>query len=230
VRRMRLLRLLLVEDEIQLSEALNQILSKNKYVVDAVYNGEDGLDYGLTDIYDVIVLDVMLPKINGLEVLRRLRKENIKTPVILLTAKGEIEDKVKGLDSGADDYLAKPFAIEELLARLRALTRRQGEIINDNILEVGDIKLNISTYELEGPCNSIKLSLKEFEIIRCFMQRPRVIVTKDDLISKIWGYDSDAEYNNIEVYISFLRKKLGYVNSTTSITTVRGVGYKLEEV
>ncbi|MBS6184682.1 MAG: response regulator transcription factor [Clostridium celatum] len=223
------MRLLLVEDEIQLSEALNQILSKNKYVVDAVYNGEDGLDYGLTDIYDVIVLDIMIPKLSGLEVLRRLRKENIKTPVLLLTAKGEIEDKVKGLDSGADDYLAKPFATEELLARLRALTRRQGEIINDNILEVGDIKLNISTYELEGPCNSIKLSLKEFEIIRCFMQRPRVIVTKDDLISKIWGYDSDAEYNNIEVYISFLRKKLGYVNSTTSITTVRGVGYKLEE-
>ncbi|WP_297712503.1 response regulator transcription factor [Clostridium sp.] len=222
------MRLLLVEDEIQLSEALNHILSKNKYIVDAVYNGEDGLDYGLTDIYDVIVLDIMIPKLSGLEVLRRLRKENIKTPVILLTAKGEIEDKVKGLDSGADDYLAKPFATEELLARLRALTRRQGEIINDNILEVGDIKLNISTYELEGPCNSIKLSLKEFEIIRCFMQRPRVIVTKDELISKIWGYDSDAEYNNIEVYISFLRKKLGYVNSTTSITTVRGVGYKLE--
>ena len=164
------MRLLLVEDEIQLSEALNQILTKNKYVVDAVYNGEDGLDYGLTDIYDVIVLDIMLPKLNGLEVLRRLRKENIKTPVILLTAKGEIEDKVKGLDSGADDYLVKPFATEELLARLRALTRRQGEIINDNILEVGDIKLNISTYELEGPNNSIKLSLKEFEIIRCFMR------------------------------------------------------------
>ena len=202
------MRLLLVEDEIQLSEALNQILTKNKYVVDAVYNGEDGLDYGLTDIYDVIVLDIMLPKLNGLEVLRRLRKENIKTPVILLTAKGEIEDKVKGLDSGADDYLAKPFATEELLARLRALTRRQGEIINDNILEVGDIKLNISTYELEGPYNSIKLSLKEFEIIRCFMQRTKTILTKDELISKIWGYDSDAEYNNIEVYISFLRKNL----------------------
>lgn len=223
------MRLLLVEDEIQLSEALNQILSKNKYVVDAVYNGEDGLDYGLTDIYDVIVLDIMLPKLNGLEVLRRLRKENIKTPVILLTAKGEIEDKVKGLDSGADDYLAKPFATEELLARLRALTRRQGEIINDNLLEFGDVKLNISTYELEGPYNSIKLSLKEFEIIRCFMQRPKTIVTKDELISKIWGYDSDAEYNNIEVYISFFRKKLGYVASTTNITTVRGVGYKLEE-
>ena len=143
------MRLLLVEDEIQLSEALNQILSKNKYVIDAVYNGEDGLDYGLTDIYDGIILDIMLPKLNGLEVLRRLRKNGIKTPVILLTAKGEVEDKVKGLDFGADDYLPKPFAIEELLARLRALTRRQGEIINDNILEFGDIKLNISSYELQ---------------------------------------------------------------------------------
>lgn len=223
------MRLLLVEDEIQLSEALNQILIKNKYVVDAVYNGEDALDYGLTDIYDVIILDIMLPRLNGLEVLRRLRKENIKTPVILLTAKGEIDDKVKGLDCGADDYLVKPFATDELLARLRALTRRQGEIINDNILNFGDIKLNISTYELEGPCNSIKLSLKEFEIIKFFIQRPKIIVTKDELISKIWGYDSEAEYNNIEVYISFLRKKFSYVDSSTSIITIRGVGYKLEE-
>lgn len=223
------MRLLLVEDEIQLSEALNQILSKNKYLVDVVYNGEDGLDYGLTDIYDVIILDIMLPKLNGLEVIRKLRKENIKTPVILLTAKGEIEDRVKGLDSGGDDYLVKPFSIEELLARLRALTRRQGEIINNNILCFGDIKLNISSYELEGPCNNIKLSLKEFEIIRCFIQKPKMIITKDELISKIWGYDSDAEYNNIEVYISFLRKKLKYIESISNITTVRGVGYKLQE-
>ena len=223
------MKILLVEDEKQLNEALSQILINEKYSVDSVYNGEDGLDYGLTEIYDVIILDIMLPKLNGLDVVRRLRKENIKTPVILLTAKGEIEDKVKGLDCGADDYLPKPFATEELLARLRALTRRQGEIINDNTLEVGDIKLNISSYELEGPWNSIKLSLKEYEIIRCFMQRPKTIVTKDELISKIWGYDSDAEYNNIEVYISFLRKKLSYVDSSTSIITVRGVGYKLEE-
>ncbi|MCI9304405.1 response regulator transcription factor [Clostridium sp.] len=223
------MRLLLIEDEIQLSEALNQILSKNKYLVDVVYNGEDGLDYGLTDIYDVIILDIMLPKLNGLDVLRRLRKENIKTPVILLTAKGEIEDRVKGLDSGGDDYLVKPFSIEELLARLRSLTRRKGEIINNNILRFGDIKLNISSYELEGPYNSIKLSLKEFEIIRCFIQRPKMIVTKDELISKIWGYDSDAEYNNIEVYISFLRKKLKYIESISNITTIRGVGYKLQE-
>lgn len=224
------MRLLLVEDEIQLSEALTQILGKNKYVVDAVYDGEDGLDYGLTDIYDVIILDIMIPKLNGLEVVRRLRKSNIKTPVILLTAKGEVEDKVKGLDSGADDYLAKPFSTEELLARLRALTRRKGEIINDNLLEFGDIKLNISSYELEGTCNNIKLSLKEFEIMRCFMQRPKSIVTKDELITKIWGYDSDAEYNNIEVYISFLRKKINYIGSKTNISTVRGVGYKLEDI
>ena len=223
------MRLLLVEDEIQLSEALNQILIKNKYVVDAVYNGEDGLDYGLTDIYDVIVLDIMLPKLTGLEVLRRLRKENIKTPVILLTAKGEIEDKVKGLDSGADDYLAKPFSIDELLARLRALTRRQGEIINDNVLEFGDIKLNISTYNMEVNGTSLTLTSKEFDILKYFMERPTSIVTKDDLITKLWGFDSDVEHNNIEVYISFLRKKLSYVKSKVQITTLRRVGYKLEE-
>lgn len=223
------MRVLLVEDEIQLSEALSQILTKNKYIVDAVYHGEDGLDYGLTDIYDVIILDIMLPKLNGLEVLKRLRKENINVPVILLTAKGQVEDRVKGLDTGADDYLVKPFATDELLARLRALTRRQGEIINDNILEVGDIRLNISSYEMEGPSDNIKLSLKEFEIMRYFMQRPKSVVTKDDLITKLWGYDSDAEHNNIEVYISFLRKKISYIGSNTSISTLRGIGYKLED-
>lgn len=223
------MRILLVEDEIQLSEALSQILSKNKYIVDAVYHGEDGVDYGITDIYDAIILDIMLPKFNGLEVLKRLRKENINTPVILLTAKGQVEDRVKGLDTGADDYLVKPFATDELLARLRALTRRQGEILNDNILEVGDIRLNISSYEMEGPTDSIKLSLKEFEIMRYFMQRPKSVVAKDDLITKLWGYDSDAEHNNIEVYISFLRKKIVYIGSNTSISTLRGIGYKLED-
>lgn len=223
------MRILLVEDEIQLSEALSQILTKNKYIVDAVYDGEDGLDYGLTDIYDVIILDIMLPKLNGLEVLKRLRKENINVPVILLTAKGQVEDRVKGLDTGADDYLVKPFATDELLARLRALTRRQGEIINDNVLEVGDIRLNLSSYEMEGPADNIKLSLKEFEIMRYFMQRPKTVVTKDDLITKLWGYDSDVEHNNIEVYISFLRKKIVYIGSNTSISTLRGIGYKLED-
>ena len=221
--------ILIVEDDLSIQDLLQDYIKEAGYNVYVATDGVEAISLFSIHTFHLVLLDIMLPKLNGLEVLRRLRKENIKTPVILLTAKGEIEDKVKGLDSGADDYLAKPFATEELLARLRALTRRQGEIINDNLLEFGDVKLNISTYELEGPYNSIKLSLKEFEIIRCFMQRPKTIVTKDELISKIWGYDSDAEYNNIEVYISFLRKKLGYVASTTNITTVRGVGYKLEE-
>ncbi|MBC5997249.1 DNA-binding response regulator [Romboutsia ilealis] len=223
------MKLLLVEDEIQLSEALCQILIKNNYSVDAVYDGDDGLNYGLTDIYDVIILDIMLPKLNGLQVLKILRKKGISTPIILLTAKDSVEDKVTGLDLGADDYLAKPFSSEELLARLRALTRRKGDIINDNILDFGDIRLNLSTYDLECKNNSITLTLKEFDILHYFMQRPKSIVSKDDLITKLWGFDSEADYNNIEVYISFLRKKLTHIDSSVKISTIRRVGYKLEE-
>lgn len=223
------MKILLVEDEKQLSEALSQILIKNKYLVDAVLDGEDGLNYGLTDVYDVIILDIMLPKLNGLDVLKTLRKNGISKPVILLTAKGTIEDKILGLDAGADDYLPKPFSPEELLARLRALTRRNGDFINDNILEFGDIKLNLLTYEMEVLDNSITLTLKEFEILKYFMQRPKIVVSKDDLITKLWGFDSEIEYNNIEVYISFLRKKLTYVDSHVKITTIRRVGYRLEE-
>ena len=222
------MKLLLVEDEKQLSEALQQILIKNKYSVDAVYNGEEGLLYALSDVYDVIILDIMLPKLNGLEILKTIRKKGIATPVILLTAKASIEDKILGLDCGADDYLPKPFSTEELLARLRALTRRNGGFINENILEFSDIKLNLSTYDMEVKDNSITLTQKEFEILRYFMQRPKSVVSKDDLITKIWGYDSDIEYNNIEVYISFLRKKLAYVESNVKITTIRRVGYRLE--
>lgn len=223
------MKILLVEDEKQLSEALSQILIKNKYSVDVVLNGEDGLNYGLTDVYDVIILDIMLPKMNGIDVLKTLRKNGISKPVILLTAKGTIEDKIVGLDAGADDYLPKPFSPEELLARLRALTRRNGDFINDNILKFGDIKLNLLTYEMEVLDNSITLTLKEFEILKYFMQRPKIVVSKDDLITKLWGFDSEVEYNNIEVYISFLRKKLAYVDSHVKITTIRRVGYRLEE-
>ena len=222
------MKLLLVEDEKQLSEALQQILIKNKYSVDAVYNGDEGLDYALTDIYDVIILDIMLPKLNGLEILKMIRKRKISTPVILLTAKASVEDRILGLDCGADDYLPKPFSTEELLARLRALTRRSGGFINENTLEFSDIKLNLSTYDMEVKDNSITLTQKEFEILRYFMQRPKSVVSKDDLITKLWGYDSDIEYNNIEVYISFLRKKLDYVESNVKITTIRRVGYRLE--
>ena len=223
------MKLLLVEDEVQLSEALTQILMKNKYSVDAVHDGDDGLNYGLTGLYDVIILDIMLPKLNGLQILKILRKKGISTPIILLTAKDSIEDKVTGLDLGADDYLPKPFSPEELLARLRALTRRKGEIINDNILEFGDIKLNLLNYDLECNNNSITLTLKEFEILNYFMQRPKIIVSKDDLITKLWGFDSDIDHNNIEVYVSFLRKKLTHINSNVKISTIRRVGYKLEE-
>ena len=220
--------LLLVEDEIQLSDALSQILTNNNYNVEAVFDGEDGLNYGLTGIYDVIVLDIMLPKLNGIDVLKNLRQNKISTPIILLTAKNSIEDKIIGLDSGADDYLPKPFSPEELLARLRAITRRNGNFINENILEYQDIILNLSSYEISCKDNSIILTSKELDIIKYFIQRPKIIVNKDDLISKIWGFDSDVEYNNVEVYISFLRKKLAYINSSVKITTIRKVGYRLE--
>lgn len=223
------MKVLLVEDEKQLAEALIEILKKNKYVVDGVYNGEDGLDYALTGTYDVIILDIMLPKLSGLEILKNIREENISTPVILLTAKGEVSDKVKGLDLGADDYLPKPFATDELLARLRALTRRKGEVINDDTLSFGDFSLNLSTYVLEGKKNSVKLTLKEVEILKYFLLRPLKVVNKEDLLVKVWGYESEAENNNIEVYISFLRKKLQYIGAKAKISTIRGVGYKLEE-
>lgn len=221
--------LLLVEDEKELSEALFQILTNNKYSVDAVYDGEEGLDYALTGIYDVIILDIMLPKLDGISLLKQLRKAGIPTPVIMLTAKSQIEDRVLGLDCGADDYLTKPFAIEELLARLRSITRRKGTVVNDNVLTYGDIRLNIETYDLDVNSESIRLTLKEFEIIKYFMERPKCVVSKDDLITKLWGFDSEVEYNNIEVYISFIRKKLVYLNSKVSIVTIRGVGYRMEE-
>lgn len=222
------MRLLLVEDEKHLSEALQQILIKNKYTVDTVYNGDEGLEYALTGVYDIIILDIMLPKLNGIEILKMIRKRKISTPVILLTAKGSIEDKILGLDSGADDYLPKPFSPDELLARLRALTRRNGDFINENILEFSDIKLNLSTYDMMTNDNSITLTQKEFDILKYFMQRPKLVVSKDDLITKLWGFDSDIEHNNIEVYISFLRKKLSYIESNVKITTIRRVGYRLE--
>ena len=222
------MRILLVEDERQLAEALMEILKKNKYMVDGVYNGEDGLDYALTDIYDLIILDIMLPKLNGLEILKKIRAKNISTPVILLTAKGEVSDKVKGLDYGADDYLAKPFSTDELLARLRALTRRKGEVIKDDTLSFEDLSLNLSTYILQGKNKNIRLSLKEMEILRYFLLRPKIVVNKEEMIVKIWGYESEAENNNIEVYISFLRKKFQYIGTKAKISTIRGVGYKLE--
>lgn len=224
------MRILLAEDEKMLADALVKIFSSNRITADPVHNGIDALDNALTGIYDVIILDIMMPQMDGIEVLRRLRAEGICSPVLLLTAKDEISDRVRGLDSGADDYLTKPFATDELLARVRALSRRSGAaIVNTDIISCGDISLDISAYELSCGKNSLKLGLKEFSIMELLMKNSRHILSKETLITKIWGYDSEAEYNNVEVYISFLRKKLGFLKSKCVIRTVRGVGYTLEE-
>lgn len=218
---------LIVEDEVRLADSLRQIMKNQKYSCDVVYNGQDGFDYAVSEIYDVVILDIMLPKMDGFEVVKRLRREGVKTPVILLTARDEISDKVRGLDVGADDYLTKPFFAEELLARIRAVTRRQGDVIIEE-LKFGDLTLNLDNYTLYCCEKSIHLGFKEFEILRILMSSPKSIVQKEDILTKVWGYDSDAEDNNVEVYISFIRKKLTYLDSKVSITTIRRIGYHLE--
>ena len=221
------MKILVVEDEEALAEALSEILKRNKYSVDAVYDGEDGLEYAMTGLYDCILLDIMLPKMNGLDVLRILRKKHISTPVLLLTAKSDIEDKITGLDSGADDFLTKPFVSGELLARVRALTRRKGEVITDEFT-YGDVALNKSTFSLSREGQFVKLSLKEYQIMEMLMANPKQLIPKERFIEKIWGYESDVEYNNVEVYISFLRKKFHVIGSDVTIKTARGIGYFLE--
>ncbi len=221
------MKLLLVEDEIRLSQALCEILSKNKYVVDPVYDGKSALSYIESGIYDAVILDVMLPKMNGIDVLKNIRAQHNSVPVLLLTAKDEVQDKVLGLDCGADDYVTKPFSTEELLARIRSLLRRKGEVV-DNILSHGDLSLNLKTAELSVQNSSVKLALKEFLIMEILLQNSRQIITKERIIDKIWGGDSEAEYNNVEVYISFLRKKIQFLGARTEIKTSRGIGYSLE--
>ncbi|MEG0774319.1 response regulator transcription factor [Clostridium sp.] len=222
------MRILIVEDEIHLAEALTQILKKHNYTVDAVNDGESGLDNALSNIYDLIILDIMLPKMDGISILKEIRKEGVSTPVILLTAKGEISDKVIGLDSGADDYLPKPFATEELLARIRAMARRKGEVLLDNSLKFGDIELNPSTLKLCCEGKEVKLILKESELLELLITRKKAVTSKELIIEKLWGFDSDVEHNHVEVYISFLRKKLIYLTSKIRINTIRGVGYIIE--
>lgn len=222
------MKLLVVEDEVQLADALSEILKRNKYSVDTCYNGIDGLDNGLTGVYDCIILDIMLPGMNGIEVLRNLRQDNINTPVLLLTARSEIEDKINGLDTGADDYLTKPFVTDELLARIRALTRRRGEIIDENRMDYNGLLLNKNTSSVMWQGNDVRLSLKEYQIMELLISNPRQILPKERIIEKIWGYESDVEYNNIEVYISFLRKKLSVISAPVQIRTARGIGYSLE--
>lgn len=223
------MRILLVEDEVRLSQALVEIFQKNKFGVDAVYTGPDGLKYAQSGIYDVVLLDIMLPGMDGIQILKTLREEKNQVPVLLLTAKDEVGDKVRGLDCGADDYMTKPFSTDELLARVRALTRRKGDVKEDTVT-FGDLILNKNTCELQKVGGeAIKLSLKELQIIDLLFENPKQIIKKERIIEKIWGGDSDAEYNNVEVYISFIRKKLEAIKVKTTIRTSRGIGYSLDE-
>ena len=221
------MRILIGEDETRLAETLRQLMEDQRYQADMVGDGADGVDYGLTGQYDLIILDVMLPKVDGFEVARRLRSAHISTPILMLTARDDISDKIGGLDCGADDYMTKPFDSGELMARVRALTRRQGEVLGD-VLKVGDLSLECSSRLLRVGERSVRLGFKEFEVMRLLMVNSRAVVSKETLIAKIWGLDSEAEDNNVEVYISFLRKKLAYLGSRIAISTVRKVGYYLE--
>lgn len=223
------MRVLIVEDEKRLGEAIAQMLKENRVMTDVVRDGREGYEYAQTGVYDAIILDLMLPSMNGFEISKKLRAEKVKTPILMLTAKySTTADKVCGLESGADDYMTKPFQYEELLARIRAITRRTGEV-QLNEITYGDIILNISTGEMICNDKSIHLNYKEFEIMKLLIANQDVAITKDDIIVKVWGYDSDATDNNVEAYISFIRKKLNFLKSRVSIIALRKIGYKLEE-
>ncbi len=220
------MKLLLVEDEKRMAQALREILRQEAYDVDWFENGLEGLMALETGIYDLAVLDVMLPGKNGFEIAAEARKEGIRTPILMLTAKSELDDKVTGLDCGADDYMTKPFMTKELLARLRALGRRSGNSL-DGMLSFGDITLKKDTLTLSCGDNSVRLSEKELHILEYLIINQGHVMTREQLAVKIWGYDSNAEYNNVEVYMSFVRKKLHFIGSKTEIKAVRGVGYEL---
>ena len=222
------MRVLIVEDEVRLASTLQDLLELNGYTADVSHDGESGLDNALSGIYDVVLLDVMLPKLDGFTVLRRLRAEGNATPVLMLTARSELGDRVEGLDCGADYYLTKPFEPKELLACIRALTRRQPELRNTDMLEYGDLKLEKNSFTLSCGDHSLRLSRKEFDMMEMLMLNQKLVITKEKLLVKIWGYESDAEDNNVEVYISFLRKKLEHLHSQVRIKTIRMVGYCLE--
>ncbi len=221
------MRILLAEDERSLSKALVKIFEINNYSVDAVYNGEDALTYLETEVYDAVVLDIMMPKFNGIDVLKIARRKNIDVPVLFLTAKSEIDDIVEGLDNGANDYLTKPFDTKELLARIRAMTRPRE--CSSNILKFGNISLNRSTYELSSGNKSFRLANKEFQMMEMLMINPNQIISVERFMEKIWGFDTDAEINVVWVYISYLRKKLKALNADIKIKALRNAGYTLEK-
>lgn len=222
------MKLLLVEDENRMAQALCEILRQENYEVDHCVDGVNGLEAIESNLYDLVILDVMLPGLNGFEIVKRARKAGIRTPILMLTAKAELDDKVTGLDSGADDYLTKPFMTKELLARVRALSRRNINTV-DGTLKYEDISLDVSTATLSCSTNgqSVRLSEKECRIMEYLIANQNQILTREQLAVKIWGVESEAEYNNVEVYMSFTRKKLNFVGAKTVIKAVRGIGYEL---
>ena len=223
------MRLLLAEDEKALSKALVTILERNNYSVDAVDNGQDALDYLEADNYDGVILDIMMPKVDGITVLKTIRSKGNRIPVLMLTAKAEVDDKVLGLDAGANDYLTKPFHTQELLARIRAMTRTQ-TTQTDSRLQMGNVTLDCATFELSTPAGSFRLANKEFQILELLMRNPHSLIASERLLEKIWGYDSEAEINVVWVYISYLRKKLSALRADIQIKATRNAGYSLEEL
>lgn len=220
------MRLLYAEDERSMSEAVVDILTFHKYIVDAAYDGEEALAFAQTEQYDGIILDIMMPKMSGLDVLKKLRAAGNNTPILLLTAKGEVEDRIEGLDLGADDYLPKPFAMGELLARVRAMLRRREEYTPE-IITVGNISLDLKSYELSGPADSVVLPKIEYQLMEILMLNKGIYLSTDDLLLKIWGYDSDTDVGIVWVYISYLRKRLTALGANVEIKARRNIGYTL---
>lgn len=223
------MRLLLAEDELALSKALKAILERNNYSVDAVYDGQEALEYLEADNYDGVILDIMMPKVDGITVLREIRSKGSLLPVLLLTAKSEVDDKVLGLDAGANDYLTKPFHSRELLARIRAMTRTQAAQTNSQ-LQMGNVTLDRATYQLFTASGTYRLANKEFQMMEMLMSNPKNLISSQRFMEKIWGYDSEAEINVVWVYISYLRKKLAALHANIQIKAMRNAGYTLEEI
>lgn len=223
------MKILIIEDEYSLADAIAETLKKENFTTNIITNGEEGENEALTNVYDLILLDVMLPQKDGFEILRSLRKEKIETPIIMLTAKSEIYDKLNGLENGADDYITKPFHMRELIARIKVILKRKINIEDTNILEYSDLKLDLRIGKMSANNTEIAINGKELDLLEILLLNKNQIVNREILANKIWGYNSEAEYNNVEVYVSFLRKKLKLLKSKVKIKAVRGIGYKLEE-
>ena len=224
------MRILIIEDEFNLADVISSRLKKENYIVDIFYDGESGLENAQTNIYDLIILDVMLPKINGIEILKKLRNEKVKSKIIMLTAKSQLEDKLDGLNNGANDYITKPFHIDELIARVNVQLRNIDSNISKEYIEAGDIRLNVKTTNLlcTTTNESIDIMCKEFQILEYLMNNKGQTISREKIYEKVWGFESDAESNNLEAYLSFIRKKIKFIGSKVQIKAVRGLGYKLD--